>query len=254
MQERNAIGVVGGMGPYAGLDLVKKIFDQIPATRDQDHLPVAMISYPARIPDRSAFLFRESDEDPSVSLTEIVLQLEQIGASVAGIPCNTAHAPRILDPILETLVREGWRIRIVHMIEETVRYISEQCRDVQHVGVLSTTAVFRLRLYANALEAAGFTAVRPDEPVQENIVNRAIFDADYGIKAKGNPVSEIARQGVLSAIAHLKTKGAEAVILGCTELPLAVPEPSIDGVLLIDPTVVLARALIRETFPERLSG
>jgi aspartate racemase len=84
------------------------------------------------------------------------------------------------------------------------------------------------------------------------LVHEAIFNRVYGIKAQSNPVSDEARKRVHRAVAHVRDAGAEAVILGCTELPLAIGADEFDDVALIDPMVALARALIRETYPDRL--
>ncbi|MDQ7040726.1 MAG: amino acid racemase [Rhodothermus sp.] len=246
------IGVIGGMGPYAGLELVRHIFDQTLAASDQEHLPVVLFSMGDRVPDRSAFLFGKTPENPGHAIAEQIRLAESVGAVVAGIPCNTAHAPPIFNVILDELARTGSRVRVLHLIEETVRFLREHYPDVRRVGVLSTLATYRLGLYRDALEAAGYEAVIADESVQETIVNRAIFDPSYGIKAQSHPVSKIARQSVLTAIAHLRQKHVEAVVLGCTELPLAIPEMELDGLPIIDPSLALARALIRETYPEQL--
>lgn len=254
MSQDNVIGVIGGMGPYAGLDLVRKIFDMTEASTDQEHLPVALLSFPGRICDRSTFLFDGTGENPGEALARIALQLNDLGAVVVGIPCNTAHAPSILDVVQRRLDEAGARVKLLHMIEEAVRHINRETENLERIGILSTLAVYRLRLYGRALEAEGFEPILPDENVQENIVNRTIFDPSYGIKAQANPVSGIARQSLLNAIEHLKEKGAQAVILGCTELPLAIPEEEVDAVPVIDPTAVLARALIRESHPDRMGS
>jgi aspartate racemase len=254
MNQDNVIGVIGGMGPYAGLDLVRKIFDLTEASTDQEHLPVALLSFPGRIRDRSTFLFEGTGENPGEALARIVLQLNDLGAVVAGIPCNTAHAPAILDVVQQRLDEAGARIRLLHMIHEAVRHIRRETEGLERIGILSTLAVYRLGLYRKALRSEGFEPILPDDNVQESIVNRTIFDPSYGIKAQTNPVSGIARQSLMNAIEHLREKGAEAIILGCTELPLAIPEEEVDSVPVIDPTAILARALIRESHPERLSS
>lgn len=252
MEQDKIIGVIGGMGPYAGLDLVRKIFDLTDAQKDQQHLPVALLSFPGWIRDRSTFLFEKTGENPADAIFEIAKRLDELGAVVAGIPCNTAHAPSIFDALEEKLKESGSQLRLIHMIQEAASHIRKSTQGVSRVGILSTLAVYRLGLYGRALEAEGLTPVVPDENVQENIVNRTIFDPTYGIKAQANPVSLIARQSLLNAIEHLREKGAEAVILGCTELPLAIPEQEIESTLIVDPTEILARALIRETYPERM--
>ncbi len=251
MDKEPLIGVLGGMGPYAGLDLVRKIFDQTQANVDQEHLPVALLSYAHRIEDRSAFLFGEAAENPAHAIAEVARQLDGLGATVAGLPCNSAHAPVIFDAVNAQLRASGHRIRLLHMIDEAARYAREAAHGIRRIGALSSLAIYRLGLYPQAIEAAGFEAVMPDED-QARLVHRAIYDAVYGIKALSNPVTETARGLLLDAIAHLRDKGAEAVMLGCTELPLAVSESAIDDTLIIDPTLALARALIRETYPQKL--
>ncbi len=251
MDKEPIIGVIGGMGPYAGLDLVRKIFDQTQAALDQEHLPVAMLSYAHCIQDRSAYLFGEAAENPAYAIAEVARRLDGLGATVAGIPCNSAHAPRIFDAVKAQLCASGHRIRLLHMIEEAARYAREHVNGIRRIGALSTLATYRLGLYQPVIEAAGFETVMPDED-QARLVHRSIYDPAYGIKAQSNPVTETARGLLLDAIAHLRHKGAEAVMLGCTELPLAISESEFDGTLIIDPTLALARALIRETYPRKL--
>jgi aspartate racemase len=253
MPEEPLIGVVGGMGPYAGLDLVRKIFDQTKAGTDQEHLPVAMLSYAHRIQDRSAYLFGEAVENPALTIAEVVRQLDGLGATVAGIPCNSAHAPPIFDAVKAHLCASGHRIRLLHMIEEAAQVARSTGSGIRRIGALSTLATHRLGLYQHAIEAAGFEAVLPEEE-QARRVHQAIYDPTYGIKAHSNPVTDTARRLLIDALAHLRDAGAEAVMLGCTELPLAVSDAVLDGTLLIDPTRALARALIRETYPEKLRG
>ncbi len=252
MRAEKIIGVIGGMGPYAGLALAEKIFDQTEASMDADHLPVALLSYPNRIPDRSAFLLGETTVNPGEAIAEIALTLDALGAEVAGMPCNTAHAPAIFNVVTARLREAGARLRLLHMIEETIRFLKEEHPECTRIGVLSTLGSYRIGLHRKALEAAGLEAVLPDENVQENIVHRTIYDASYGLKAQSNPPSKIARQSLLNAVEHLREKGAEAILLGCTELPLAIPEDEIDAIPIINPATALARAFIRETYPEKL--
>jgi len=245
------IGVLGGMGPYAGLDLAKKIFDETLASTDQEHLDVMLLSAP-RVPDRTAFLLGNGGENPAAEILAALATLEAGGARVVGMSCNTAHAPAILDEVIGHLRAGSSRLRFVSMIEETARYLEELRPTPRRVGVLSTTGTLRTRLYSAPLEARGFLVLEPDETVQAELVQAAIFHPVHGIKAQSNPVSEKARVDVRGAISHVVNKGAEIVLLACTELPLAVTEKELEGVRLVDPTRILARALIRETNPEKL--
>lgn len=247
---KGLIGIVGGMGPYAGIDLAKKIHDQTEATTDQQHLPVILASMPHAIPDRTTFLKGETDLNPAVPIAEILHRLEAVGGVVAGMPCVTAHSAPIWDEIQAR--QAGRRIRLISIIDATLDYIREVCPEVQSIAAFSTTATFRGRLFLDALAAAGFTVVKQDDVVQETHINDTIFNKEYGIKAHSNPVTARARRQLTDALAHVRGKGAKAVILGCTELPLALPEPALNGLTLIDPTLALARALVKAVAPDKL--
>jgi len=89
------IGIVGGMGPRAGLELHNKIILKTNATNDQSHVSVAHISFSNRIPDRTAYLNNEVPENPAFAIKKIVKMLHEVGAQCIGIPCNTSHVPEI---------------------------------------------------------------------------------------------------------------------------------------------------------------
>jgi aspartate racemase len=252
MSTQKIIGVVGGMGPYAGLDLVKKIFDQTAASSDQEHLPVILCSLPSEIEDRTAFVLGESTDNPAWSILKVVRKLGQAGATVAGIPCNTAHAPRIFDVIQDELRKGKDQIKLLHMIEEVAGVIRERFPNAKKIGLLSTIGTAKARIYQAYLEPEGYAMVLPDEDIQVNFVHRPIYDREFGIKAKSAPVTDIARARLAQAIDHLLGRGVEVIILGCTEIPLAITEKERQGIPLLDPAVILARALIRETHPEKL--
>lgn len=249
---RPAIGVIGGTGPYAGLDLVRKIFDQTLARTDQEHLPVALLSLPSAIPDRTDYLLGREVINPAAGIAAVALQLERMGARVAAIACNTAHADAIFARLLDKLAEAHSGLRILHLIRETILFLQTEYRGWQRIGVLSTTGTYRVRLYAQPLEEAGYQVVLPTLKMQEERVHAAIYHPEVGLKAQSNPVTLQARQWVEEAIEALKADGAEAIILGCTELPLAIPDPARPGIPLIDPAMVLARALIREVAPHQL--
>ncbi len=246
-----AVGIVGGVGPYAGLDLMRKVLDLTEADRDQGHLPIIHYCLPHRIADRTAFLLGQTEENPGEILGEIMAALARSGATVIGMPCNTAHSPAILDAALSKLARCGCRARFVHMIGETTRVIAETLPQARKIGVLSTVGTWKTGLYQDALAQKGLEAVFPDETGREN-VQRAVSDPVFGIKARSNPVTVEARTLLADQAARLAEQGASAVILGCTEIPLALTESRLHGIPLIDATRVLAEALIRAFAPEKL--
>jgi aspartate racemase len=102
------------------------------------------------------------------------------------------------------------------------------------------------------LEPLGFEVLAVDDKLQTEAIHPAIYDPAYGIKACGR-ATEKARNNLLLGAQQLQEAGVEALILGCTEIPLAIQETRIAGMVVIDPALVLARALISTVDPARLS-
>ncbi|MCK5136793.1 MAG: aspartate/glutamate racemase family protein [Bacteroidales bacterium] len=246
------IGIVGGVGPYAGLDLLHKLLDNTLANSDQEHLDTVLLSLPSGIMDRTEYLLGKEKENPAFAIAEVLLKLEKTGAKVAGIPCNTAHAEGIFNIIQDVLHRAGSSIEVLHMINETVSFIAATFPDITRVGVLSTTGTYLSGVYNKALKLKDYEVLIPTMEMQETVIHPAMYDPVYGIKAVANPVHPMARENLLRGFSYLKKQGAEAVILGCTEIPIAIPEPKVEDVVTIDPTFVLARALIFRANPEKL--
>lgn len=251
MDNVETIGIVGGVGPFAGLDLQRKILEETAVSRDQDHLPLISVSQPGPIPDRTEYLEGEAATNPAFPLAAQLLTLEQAGAAIAAIPCNTAHAPPIWDVIRAQLAAAGSALILLHMMEEVARFLQRVHPAVSAVGVLSTTGTYRAALYPAALEPAGFTVLTPTETMQSEMVHPAIYDPAYGLKALGVAAPR-ARADLLAGAVALGDAGAEAIILGCTEIPLALSETAVNGLPLIDATRVLARALVARVDEGRL--
>ena len=246
------IGIVGGVGPYAGIDLLKKVFDNTLAGSDQEHLDAVLLSMPSKIDDRTQYLTGKVKVNPAIAIAEVLRKLEKTGATIAGIPCNTAHSEKIFNVIQLELEKAKSTITLLHMIDETVLFIASQYPNVTKVGVLSTTGAYKSRIYVKLLQSKGYCAIVPPQKMQENVIHPAIYDPIYGIKATSNPIHPQARENLLQGISFLREQGAEVVILGCTEIPLAITEPKINNLVTIDPANVLARALIREYCPNKL--
>lgn len=246
MDNEKIIGIVGGMGPHAGLDLAKKILDQTKAERDQDHLSIKLISTPRKIADRTAFLLGKSKINPADAILKIIRDLNNLGASIIGIPCNTTFSPQIFDEITNALRKENRNIKIVNLIEEVIDFIRENHPRVKNVGVLCTIGTYKANVYRTPLEKRGYNVIMPNEVMQYNVVHRAIYDKEYGIKSRSEPVTQKAKEALKEAITYLQQQNAEVIILGCTELSLAIKRKRIQKTIIIDPTTILAKALIRE--------
>lgn len=245
-----AIGVIGGVGPYAGIDLVQKIFDSTVAHRDQDHIDLYMTSTPARIEDRTEYLLHGGG-NPAEGLYQSLKKLVCMGASVIAIPCNTAHAPAIYDRVKQRAAQEFPGITLLNMIEETCAYIAALFPEGAEIGLLATRGTHAVGLYRQYL--ASYPRLSLMEPTREGQlrVHDAIYNPQYGVKAV-SPPRALAVEILLAEGRVLIEEGAKALILGCTELPLALQY----GMLpcpLVDPTLLLARAAVGVAAPEKLS-
>jgi aspartate racemase len=247
--DKAMIGIIGGMGPYAGVDLVQKIFDLTKADTDQDHLSVSMLSVPKSIPDRTEFLLSKSEINPALAIADIICSLYKQGATIIGMPCNTAHAEPIFNEIVNKIPTE---VQLVHMIEKAAEYIIEKYSPVKNVGILSTTGTFISNVYPKCLSKHGLNGIQVSEEIQNTHINPAIYNSSYGIKAHSNPVNQKAIDSLNKGVKYLIKKDAEVIILGCTEIPLALTQNEINGIPLIDATKILARALIMAFSPDKL--
>lgn len=246
------IGIIGGVGPFAGLDFVQKILKNTQAVQDQDHINCILISCPSLIPDRTQFLLQkktQEGENPALGLFESARRLHLAGANLAVVACNTTHADRIFK-VFSDMVRESLPgLRIINMLETCAAYMKESV--YRNLGLLATKGTYISGVYHEYFKKEeGFLLIEPDISGQENI-HEAIYNKNFGIKAYSQPVTLQAANLLNSEIQRLIDKGAEAVILGCTELPLATQNQNYP-VTVIDPGLLTARRLISIAAPEKL--
>lgn len=257
------IGILGGMGPYAGLDVVKKIFSNTIASIDQEHIPTLLASLPHEIPGRPEFLMHKQPINPGKSMAELALWLEKSGATHCAVPCNTAHAFPIWDLMLEELKKENSKLIWVHILEELQKEINETVGSKKarknaygplRMGIIATTGTIQTKLYDNYFnDKERYTLVYPSESAQEATMD-AIFNKKYGLKASSDIFRNEAKEKINEVMLDLKAQHVDVYILGCTELSFALPEPQYYKTPCIDPLTIQARALIKATYPERLKG
>ena len=250
--ERRAIGIVGGVGPYAGLDLNQKIYASTRVSREQDHLEVFLLSCPSLIADRTEFLLHpESVENPGYAILGIIEKLSRIGAEVVGIPCNTSHASPILSVVERGIAERHLPVTFVHLIRETAGFVRRVHPGITRVGLLATRGTYASGIFPEVFrEDSGIEVLEPP-PDRQREVHAAIYDPGYGIKCHPNPIARQAIAALAEAGNELVRSGAQAIIMGCTEIPLAL-RPVDLGVPKIDTTLILARALVEHVAPEAL--
>lgn len=227
MAER-VVGILGGMGPEATVDLFAKIVAATPARTDQEHLRI-IIDNNAKIPSRQAAVL-EGGEDPTPMLQATARNLEKAGADFIVVPCNSAH-------LFFHRIGEAVRIPVLHIVDETVSELRRRFPQAHKVGILAATATIRLRLYHEKLEAAGMIALSPDAADQE-----AVQAVIFGVKA--GEKGQAAREKIRAIAERLAARGAQVILTACTELPLVLRDGDA-SVPVVDPTQVLAIAAVR---------
>lgn len=230
------VGVVGGVGPAATVDFMAKIVRNTAAGRDQEHVKLVVEQNP-QIPDRTENLLGDGP-DPTIALYSTCKKLEAADADIIAIPCNTAHAfVERIQPYLS--------IPVVNMLYETVEHIRQHFADRKLVGLLATSGTVKSGVYHDVVTKAGFQLLVPDDEHQ-SLVMSAIY-GPKGVKAgftEGECVDDLSR-----ALTSLARRGAEVIILGCTELPLLLKQNNaypVAGktVALLDPTEILAKKCV----------
>lgn len=235
MKQRRIVGVLGGMGPLATVDLYRKIILATPATRDQEHLHVIIDADPS-VPDRSAAL-RGAGPDPLPALLAGGRRLAAAGVDFIAIPCNTAHAFLArLQPHLD--------IPVIDMIAETAERVRERFPGSQRVGILATQGTIDVGLYHQALRGRGLEPLSPSPADQRDLVDAAIE------RIKAGDTAPAVGALLARAAENLVAAGAEVVLAACTEIPIVLTDAMV-SVPLLDPTQVLAEAAVREGLRDR---
>ena len=224
------LGMIGGMGPAATADLLLKITKLTDAKRDQDHVHV-IIDSNINIPDRTAAILH-GGEDPLPELTASAKLLENAGADMIIMACNTAH-------YYVTELAKATSLPIISMPEETAHLLKK--RGIKKVALLATDGTVQSGVYQNVLDAEEIETIYPNHEQQAlimsviyNYIKRGILDA-----------SKLPVREVLDVCIDLKKRGAEAVLLACTELPVAFDVMGLLDESCVDPTEVLAAAAVK---------
>lgn len=213
-------GVIGGLGPAATIDFMNRVLELTPATSDQDHLRLLVDQNP-RVPDRQAAVLK-GGETPGKVLASMAAGLEAAGSDFLVMPCNAAH-------MSQGDIENAIRIPFISIIETTVDAIPA---GVTSVGVLETPACREAALYSSMLRDRGMEYLTPDADGREELL-RLIY------AIKGGDCGDSIRSAMKSLADALIARGAGAIILGCTEIPLVLCDDDVD-VPLIASTAALA--------------
>jgi aspartate racemase len=223
------IGVLGGMGPLATADFMKLLAQQTDAACDQDHFRALLYSNP-RVPDRSQAILGLGPS-PLPELLEGVALLERNGVDVIAIPCNTAH-------YWLREIEAATRVPVLDIFDAVRRALAQLEIRSGAIGILGTPGTIKSGIYQRHLRAAGFETAEPDDETLSAVVEPCIRAIKAGQIDIATPLAR-------DAVADLERRGVAAIVLGCTELPIAVDAAvSPGGAPIIDSTSSLAAACI----------
>jgi aspartate racemase len=222
------LGVLGGMGPLASAEFMRRLTLLTPAERDQDHIPAVLWSDP-RVPDRTAARIA-GGADPLPALLRGIRGLEAAGCGAIAIPCNTAHG-------WFEAMQAATPLPILHIVDAAADELARLGVAEGPVGVMGTAGTLAMRLYQQRLEARGYRCLVPDPAEMETLVTPAIAEV------KANRVAE-AHVPLAEAASRLVARGARAVVLGCTEIPLGIAAGPALPFPVCDTLDALARAAI----------
>jgi aspartate racemase len=222
------LGVLGGMGPLASAHFMVRLTQLTPAARDQDHVPAVLWSDP-RVPDRTV-ADPTGEADPLPWLLRGIDGLESAGCGAIAIPCNTAH--RWYDAM-----REHASVPVLHIVDAAAAELRGMRTGSARIGVMATQAALGMRLYQDRLGALGWDCLVPSQDEMDRLVSPAIA------LVKLNRMAD-AYAPVIQVVQSLAARGATSVVLGCTEIPLAIQAGPAPDLPIVDTIDTLARAAI----------
>ncbi len=220
------LGVLGGMGPLATVDFLSKLVLQTEAVRDQDHIPFLVACLP-QIPDRMDALLREGPS-PVDAMVSGIERLVAGGADLIAIPCNTAHA--WYDDLA---VRSP--APILHIVHAALEGLRERGIERGPIGLLATEGTIKADIYQSVLREQGLECYLPSDVAP---VDAGIYAVKVGRLADG-------RTSLAAVARSMLDKGCSAIILGCTEISVALGDEAEFRELAVDASAALARVALK---------
>lgn len=221
------IGIIGGMGPLATIDLYEKITFNTKAEKDQDHIHIIIDSYP-QIEDRTAYILY-GGKNPKDKLIESAKRLENAGADALIMPCNTAH-------FFAKDIEKEVSIPLIHIVKSTAEAIKNKYPKANKIGLIATTGTLKSGVYANILKDYGYHIIELDERLENDIMDCIYKGVKAGKTEEYVPLFQ-------KCVDKIKDMGADVLIAGCTEIPILVPHIK-SKIPVVDATLELALAAI----------
>jgi len=228
--KEKTVGVLGGMGPEATVDLMQRVIDATPAKDDVDHIRMLVDNNP-KVPSRIKALIDGTGESPVPCMIDMARGLENQGADFLVIPCNTAHH-------YYSDVADAVDIPVINLIELTSRHCKREQPDLRRVGLLASTALQQIHLYEPWFKQHGVQVLYPRPQNQ-----LAVMDLIRAVKAKQQNSEQILAYN--SAAEDLQEQGAECLVIACTELSIIGDRLRV-SLPVYDASELLAKTIVRE--------
>lgn len=196
---------------------------------DQEHIDITIFNRP-QTPDRTAFILGTSEESYIPAIHDAAMQLEQLGCEVLCLPCVTGHYRS------SESFGDLTRARVVHMPQETAKYLAKAGKRV--VGIMATDGTGKAGVLQSAFEAEGLEVRLPDLEFQAKVMSIIYDDVKRGRPANMEAFDEVC--------AHLREKGCDSAVLGCTELSVINAPVQSHGMVIVDAMEVLAVRVVQE--------
>lgn len=204
-----SVGIIGGLGPETTaefyLDVVFSCFKKEKTARPS--IVVASVPLPYQI-EEDLIMKSEGAERYIPFLTAEAQKLEKAGVDFIVMPCNSTH-------VFIEQIRNSVRIPVLNIVGETVAFLKRN--NFKKIGMLSTSATIRNKLYENALEKSGISFEIPNELQQEKM-GKFIHNLVMGQQNNKD------REGLIEIINDFENKQVDCVILACTDLQLLIPK------------------------------
>ncbi|MBQ6569321.1 MAG: amino acid racemase [Clostridia bacterium] len=215
------LGVIGGLGPMATAYFMQLLISMTDARCDQEHLEMIIYNIPS-VPDRTEYILGKSDKNPVPKILEIGQSLTEQGAGVLAMPCMTAH-------YFHSQLQDGFSVPLINGIKCTAELLSRS--NITKAGIFATDGTISCGLFQKEFERAGIEAVLPDKEGQAGVMKLIYED----IKANREPDMQLFER-ISNAVFE---RGAQVIILGCTELSVIKSNNDLSG-RFVDAMEVLA--------------
>jgi len=202
-KKEKIVGIIGGMGPEATVDLMQRIIRLTPALDDADHIRCIVDNNP-RVPSRIKAIIEGDGEDPGPCMADMGRRLAAWGADFLVIACNTAH-------YYHGAVQQAVTIPVINLIDLVANHVNDNFPELEKVGILASPAVAMTGLYTERFKKMGITDVWPDPDHQASLLG-VIKEVKKGNTGPG------VRADYIAVCDNLRQQGAQLAIVACTEL------------------------------------